>query len=112
MKSKRRVWAVVAGILAVGVIAASLLGAGSASATPAKSTAKYKIGEVFFQADPFQVALGKWAKRWAKQKDIDLVTCTQKTAETGINCVNDWVAQGLDGIIYAPLDPAAAVRPV
>jgi ribose transport system substrate-binding protein len=102
----------VAGVIAVSVIAASLLGATSASAKPAQSTAKYKIGEVFFQADPFQVALEKWAKRWAKQKDIELVTCTQKTAETGINCVNDWVSQGLDGIIYAPLDPAAAVRPV
>lgn len=112
MKAKRGIWAVLAGILAVSVIAGSLLGAGSASATPAKSTAKYKIGEVFFQADPFQVALEKWAKRWAKQKDIELVTCTQKTAETGINCVNDWISQGLDGIIYAPLDPAAAVRPV
>jgi ribose transport system substrate-binding protein len=112
MKSKRGIWAAVAGILAVGVIAASLFGATSASATPAKSTAKYKVGEVFFQADPFQVALEKWTKRWAKQKDIELVTCTQKTAETGINCVNDWVSQGLDGIIYAPLDPAAAVRPV
>jgi ribose transport system substrate-binding protein len=112
MKSKRGIWAVVAGILAAAVLVASLLGATSASATPAKSTAKYKIGEVFFQADPFQVALEKWAKRWAKQKDIELVTCTQKTAETGINCVNDWVSQGLDGIIYAPMDPAAAVRPV
>lgn len=111
MKSKR-IWALMAGIVAISVIATSLLGATSASAEPAKATAKYKIGEVFFQADPFQVALQKWAKRWAKQKDIELVTCTQKTAETGINCVNDWVAQGLDGIIYAPLDPAAAVRPV
>lgn len=112
MKSKRRIWAAAAGILAVSVLAASLLAATSASARPAASTAKYKVGEVFFQADPFQVALEKWAKRWAKQKDIELVTCTQKTAETGVNCVNDWVSQGVDGIIYAPLDPAAAVGPV
>jgi ribose transport system substrate-binding protein len=112
MKSKRRIWAVAAGILAASMIAAALLGATSASAKPAKPSAKYKIGEVFFQADPFQVALQKWAKRWAAQKDIELATCTQKTAETGINCVNDWISQGLDGIIYAPLDPAAAVRPV
>jgi ABC-type sugar transport system substrate-binding protein len=111
MKSKRRICVATAGILAVGAFVASLLGASSASAEPAGS-ARYKVGEVFFQADPFQVALEKWAKRWAKQKNIDLVTCTQKSAETGINCVNDWVAQGLDGIIYAPLDPAAAVRPV
>jgi ABC-type sugar transport system substrate-binding protein len=118
LKAKRTAYAATAGTLLV-IICAALLIASIASARPAgttvgaQSTAKYTIGEVFFQADPFQVALQKWAKRWAAKMNIDLRTCTQNTTpESGINCVNNWVAQGLDGIIYAPLDPAAAVQPV
>ena len=37
---------------------------------------------------------------------------SEAQAQLGINCVNDWIAQELDGIIYAPADPAAAVKPV
>jgi ABC-type sugar transport system substrate-binding protein len=117
LKAKRTASAATAATLLV-IIGAALLIASIASARPAakaaasQATAKYTIGEVFFQADPFQVALQKWAKRWAAKMDIDLKTCTQSTPESGINCVNNWVAQGLDGVIYAPLDPAAAVQPV
>ena len=113
MKSKRGVWAAVSITVLLGVLASFLLIATSASAKPQRTTAKYRIGEVFYQTDPFQVALEKWAKRWAKAKDIDLTSCDQKgQAQLGINCVNDWIAQKLDGIIYAPADPAAAVKPV
>lgn len=110
MKSNRKVWT---GMAVIALLASFLLVATSATAQPQRTTAKYRIGEVFYQTDPFQVALGKWAKRWAKAKDIDLVACDQKgQAQLGINCVNDWIAQKLDGIIYAPADPAAAVKPV
>ena len=115
MNRKRITRASIAAAAVSAVAATALLSSTMASARPAagsKATATYTIGEVFFQADPFQVALQKWAKRWAKQLDVDLKTCTQSTAESGINCVNNWVAQRLDGIIYAPLDPAAAVGPV
>jgi ABC-type sugar transport system substrate-binding protein len=112
MKSNRGVWAAMSLVAGLAVLA-GLLVASSASAKPERATAKYQIGEVFYQTDPFQVALQKWAKRWAKQKDISLAACDQKgQAQLGINCVNDWIAQGLDGIIYAPADPAAAVKPV
>jgi ABC-type sugar transport system substrate-binding protein len=112
LKAKRTTRVGIAAGAVLALLAVALLATSIASAGPARSTAKYTIGEVFFQADPFQVALQKWAKRWAKQKDIQLLSCTQTTAEVGINCVNNWVAQGVDGIIYAPLDPAAAVAPV
>ena len=106
--TKVRLAAAVLAVVFMGVAGASV-----ATAGPEAKTAKYKIGEVFYQTDPFQVALEKWAKRWAKQKDIELISCDQKAqAQLGINCVNDWIAQKLDGIIYAPADPAAAVKPV
>jgi ABC-type sugar transport system substrate-binding protein len=120
MKAKRGTWTAVSGILVACALAGSLLIATAASArsdagaAPAAATGgKIRIGEVFFQVDPFQVALEKHAKRWASRMNIDLIACNQKgSAEVGINCVNDWIAQRVDGIIYAPLDPAAAVRPV
>lgn len=114
LKAKRTTRAAIGGGAILVLLAVALLTTTLASARPSAEAggAKYRIGEVFFQADPFQVALQKWAKRWAKQKNIDLLTCTQSSAESGINCVNNWVAQGVDGIIYAPLDPAAAVQPV
>jgi ribose transport system substrate-binding protein len=114
LKVKRTTRAAAAGVAVLALLAVALLSTTIASARPSEEagSARYKIGEVFFQADPFQVALQKWAKRWAKQLNVDLETCTQTTAETGINCVNNWVAQRVDGIIYAPLDPAAAVQPV
>ena len=65
MKSKRGVWAAVSVTVLLGVVASFLLIATSASAKPQHATAKYHIGEVFCQTDPFQVALQKWAKRWA-----------------------------------------------
>jgi ABC-type sugar transport system substrate-binding protein len=88
----------------------------SAPTTEAESTAAQRdlrIGEVFFQTDPFQVALEAWAKRHAEEMGIELLSCNSEAKpELGINCVNDWIAQDLDGIIYAPADPAAAVAPV
>lgn len=108
MRHARVRWAVaVITVACLGIAGASVAAAGS------EATPRYRIGEVFYQTDPFQVALQKWAKRWAKQKNIELIACDQKgQAQLGINCVNDWIAQDLDGIIYAPADPAAAVKPV
>ena len=108
MNVRRFRWvAVLVAAVSVGTLGASIATAGSEAAP------RYRIGEVFYQTDPFQVALQKWAKRWAKTKNVELVACDQKgQAQLGINCVNDWIAQELDGIIYAPADPAAAVKPV
>jgi ribose transport system substrate-binding protein len=112
LNAKRKTGAAVAAVAAIGLFAFATSLASASPAELSRSTATYTIGEVFFQADPFQVALQTWAKKWAKQKNIKLITCTQTTAEVGINCINNWVAQGVDGIIYAPADPAAAVKPV
>jgi ribose transport system substrate-binding protein len=71
-----------------------------------------KIGEVFYSTDPYQVALEKWMKRYAQDENFDLTSCNQDLKpEPGIDCVRNWVTQDYDGIIYAPVDPAAAVAP-
>jgi ribose transport system substrate-binding protein len=71
-----------------------------------------KFGEVFYSTDPYQVALEKWMKRYAKERNFELTTCNQDLKpEPGIDCVRNWVTQDYDGIIYAPVDPAAAVAP-
>jgi ABC-type sugar transport system substrate-binding protein len=87
--------------------------ASSAGAAPAHRSATIKIGEVFYQYDPYQLALEKWMKKDAKAKGIDFVSCNGKAqAQVGIDCINDWVAQKVDAIAYHPADPAAAVGPV
>ena len=73
---------------------------------------RLKIGEVFYSTDPYQVALEKWMKRYAEEEDFDFTACNQDLKpEPGIDCVRNWVTQDFDGIIYAPVDPAAAVAP-
>lgn len=73
---------------------------------------RLKVGEVFYSTDPYQVALEKWMKRYAKERGFDFTSCNQDLKpEPGIDCVRNWVTQSYDGIIYAPVDPAAAVAP-
>jgi ABC-type sugar transport system substrate-binding protein len=87
-------------------------GSGSSGSGGDGGGERLKIGEVFYSTDPYQVALEKWMKRYADDEDFDFTSCNQDLKpEPGIDCVRNWVTQDYDGIIYAPVDPAAAVAP-
>lgn len=87
-------------------------GSSGSGATTGQAAKDLRIGEVFYSADPYQVALKGWMERAAKEQGFQLKTCIQNTKpQSGVECVRDWTTQKLDGIIYAPVDPAAAVAP-
>ena len=87
-------------------------GESGSAATTEQAAEALHIGEVFYSSDPYQVALKAWMEKAAEEQGFELETCIQDTKpQGGVECVRDWTTQKLDGIIYAPVDPAAAVAP-
>lgn len=113
---KSVVFALVLVVTAVALAAA--LGAGKSAAAPRASSASplsgKKIGIIYLTlADPFYQAFQKGAQAYAKANNISLVEIDgQANAQTMTSAIENMIVQKVDGIIFSPIDAAAAVTPI
>jgi ribose transport system substrate-binding protein len=116
----------VAALLLPAVLAASVAACGSddKAANAGNTSAKAKtpeevlngktVGIIYLSLDdPFYQAFQRGAKQWAKEHNVKLIEQDgRKDGATMANEVEQFITQQVDGIIFSPIDAAAAVTPI
>lgn len=72
-----------------------------------------EIGQVLYSSNSSQVALGKNIEQYAESLGMSVRTVYGDIDPTKqANAINDFVSAGVDGILFQPVDPAAAIVPI
>jgi ribose transport system substrate-binding protein len=89
-------------------------GASAKADTPEAALDGKKVGIIYLALDdPFYQAFQRGAKAWAKEHNVDLIEQDgRKDGAEMANQVEQFVTQQVDGIIFSPIDAAAAVTPI
>lgn len=108
-------------IVALGAVTATLAATpaiASTDSTPPPDTggapaATRTVGIVLYSSDDYQVAYQSWLEQFGPEMGIDFLFCNQELdAEKGVACIDDMITNQVDGIVYHPTDPSAAIAPV
>jgi len=89
-------------------------GASAKASTPEEILDGKKVGIIYLALDdPFYQAFQRGAKAWAKEHNVDLIEQDgRKDPAAMASEVEQFVTQQVDGIIFSPIDAAAAVTPI
>lgn len=92
-------------------------GAGAQDATPAVQDYSVldgkRIAFVLWGFDGYQQAQGNWFKNLAESHGAEVTLIDGKVdPQVQIEAIDDLIAAGVDGIVFQPVEPAAAVNPV
>lgn len=72
-----------------------------------------RIGQILYSTDSYQVAHARHAEEYAASLGMSIQTIDGRIdPEVQANAVSDLVAARVDGILYQPVDPAAAAAPI
>lgn len=82
--------------------------------TPEAALDGKKVGIIYLALDdPFYQAFQRGAQGWAKEHNVELIEQDgRKDGAEMANQVEQFVTQQVDGIIFSPIDAAAAVTPI
>lgn len=81
--------------------------------TGAFTTEGLEIGQVLYSSDSYQLAHARHVEEYAAELGMSVRTVDgQIDPQVQANAVADLVSAGVDGILFQPVDPAAAVGPI
>lgn len=109
--SRRSRWTPVLSVLSVTAIAA---GCTSGSADDEEFTLDgAQIGQILYSSNESQMAHAQHVEEYAESMGMSVRTVDgQIDPQVQADAVSDFVSANLDGILYQPVDPAAAVVPI
>jgi ABC-type sugar transport system substrate-binding protein len=103
------------GLLAA-LAATALIGGMTAAASAQDEsfdTEGKRIGQVLYSTDSYQVAHARHVEEYAQSLGMSVQTIDGRIdPEVQANAVSDLIAARVDGILYQPVDPAAAAAPI
>jgi ABC-type sugar transport system substrate-binding protein len=72
-----------------------------------------KLAFVLWGFDGYQQAQGNWFKNLAEEQGAEVTLIDGKVdPQVQVKAIDDLIAGGIDGIVFQPVEPAAAVNPV
>jgi len=87
--------------------------AGEAAAGGGFDTAGLEIGQVLYSSDSYQLAHARHVEEYAAELGMTVRTVDgQIDPAVQANAISDLISAGVDGILFQPVDPAAAVAPI
>lgn len=104
-------------VTAVAVLALAAAGCGGQAAdeSGAGGTAEgRRIAQVLYSTDAYQTAHARHVEEYAQELGIEVTQTVdgEIDPEVQANALTDIIVSGVDGILYQPVDPAAAVGPI
>lgn len=77
------------------------------------TTEGLEIGQILYSSNPSQLAHARHVEEYAAEMGISVRTIDgQIDAQVQADAIADLIAAGVDGILFQPVDPAAAVGPI
>lgn len=88
-------------------------GAATADSGEASALEGKKLGLVLYSTDAYQLAEARHIEEYAESQGASVQRIDGKIdPEVQANAISDLIAAGVDGILFQPVDPAAAVGPI
>lgn len=79
-----------------------------------ESTEGRRVAQILYSTDAYQTAHARHVEEYAAELGIEVTQTVdgEINPEVQANAIEDIVVTGVDGILYQPVDPAAAVAPI